>query len=335
MTQILNDTTVPLLAVDKKGLSFSLCPDSLNSSNDMWYIIKHESCVNGCELKEGDLLKLGRVLLKVNKINYGSFDNLELKIENLLCDDIPRKETLADLELENSKNPEVDKDCACKICCCDDSEPNNPLISPCKCTGSMRLIHVECLRRWLKSKISSRSSGTVTSYFWSDFSCELCKSALPNSVRHNGRSLDLISINYPSTPYMVLEDIRPDGNECQILHLVDLGPGMAANLGRGHDCDIRLSDISVSRNHARLRFTRGKFYIQDNKSKFGTLLNAKGRINLELRQSAAVQVNRTMIKVTVKKPCGFKSICCCGKKEATTPLQHFATTKEFGPEHYK
>ena len=274
-------------------------------------------------------------MLKVNKISYGQGQNNELKIESLVCEDSPSKETITKLDLENAENAESDKDCACKICCCEDSEPNNPLISPCKCIGSMRLIHLECLRRWLKSKISSRSSGVVTSYFWSDFSCELCKSLLPNSVKHNEKNLDLITINYPTTPYMVLEDIRPDGNEFQILHVVDLSPGMTANVGRGHNCDIRLSDISVSRNHAKVRFIRGKFYIQDTKSKFGTLLNVKGKLDLELGQSVALQVNRTMIKLTVKTPCSFKALCCFTKKDIVTPLHHFSSTKDFGPESSK
>jgi hypothetical protein len=40
----------------------------------------------------------------------------------------------------------------CRICLCDEkpgTEDNqNPMISPCKCTGTMRYIHLECLREW-------------------------------------------------------------------------------------------------------------------------------------------------------------------------------------------
>jgi pSer/pThr/pTyr-binding forkhead associated (FHA) protein len=43
-------------------------------------------------------------------------------------------------------------------------------------------------------------------------------------------------------------------------------------LGRGHDCEIRITDISVSRNHAIIKFQNGGFYVFDNKSKFGTLV---------------------------------------------------------------
>lgn len=44
-------------------------------------------------------------------------------------------------------------------------------------------------------------------------------------------------------------------------------------VGRGHDADIRVTDISVSRFHARInRDENGHFYVEDNKSKFGTLI---------------------------------------------------------------
>jgi hypothetical protein len=29
----------------------------------------------------------------------------------------------------------------CRICLCDDNEEDNPLFAPCKCSGSMKLIH--------------------------------------------------------------------------------------------------------------------------------------------------------------------------------------------------
>lgn len=49
-------------------------------------------------------------------------------------------------------------------------------------------------------------------------------------------------------------------------------PETGIKLGRGHDCEIRITDISVSRNHALIKFNGTGFYIFDNKSKFGTLV---------------------------------------------------------------
>lgn len=44
-------------------------------------------------------------------------------------------------------------------------------------------------------------------------------------------------------------------------------------IGRGSECQVRLSDRSVSRQHARIRYANGRWYIQDLKSAGGTYLN--------------------------------------------------------------
>jgi len=46
-----------------------------------------------------------------------------------------------------------------------------------------------------------------------------------------------------------------------------------AVIGRGKDCDIRLTDLSVSERHARISFNSGKFRIEDMGSSNGTRVN--------------------------------------------------------------
>lgn len=51
--------------------------------------------------------------------------------------------------------------------------------------------------------------------------------------------------------------------------------------GRGADCDIRITDISVSRTHAIIRLEKDGFYIEDNMSKFGTLIWLKDSVVID------------------------------------------------------
>lgn len=44
-------------------------------------------------------------------------------------------------------------------------------------------------------------------------------------------------------------------------------------MGRGHACDMRINDISVSRVHSIIQFQDNQFRIFDNDSKFGTLIH--------------------------------------------------------------
>lgn len=59
--------------------------------------------------------------------------------------------------------------------------------------------------------------------------------------------------------------------------------------GRGHDSDVRVSDISVSRCHAFLKYNADSgFNLEDNFSKFGTLVLKRGSIELDLNESKVV-----------------------------------------------
>jgi len=74
--------------------------------------------------------------------------------------------------------------------------------------------------------------------------------------------------------------------------------------GRGHNCDLKLTDISVSRVHALLVVSKGKVYLKDNKSKFGTLILNKNPIilNADNNSSQWFQCGRTYLKFSLKKP---------------------------------
>ena len=58
---------------------------------------------------------------------------------------------------ESEKNSEINKKKnkkICRICYMEEMDKKiNPLIKPCKCSGSMKYIHYECLLHWLKTKV--------------------------------------------------------------------------------------------------------------------------------------------------------------------------------------
>jgi hypothetical protein len=177
------------------------------------------------------------------------------------------------LEL-NSGNYEVGPTLfgCCKVCLCEES-PDDPLISPCICRGSCEFIHVSCLCNWINSKVKKELSDIVVSYNFSKFECEICKAPFPKTVTMKGRVIDMITVEKPQKPYVVLESVnaKEDRKE-RNLHVIFANEGHSLKVGRGHQCEMRINDISVSRVHAEMRFERNKFYIRDLSSKFGTLV---------------------------------------------------------------
>jgi E3 ubiquitin-protein ligase DOA10 len=55
-------------------------------------------------------------------------------------DNIPEK-----LEVFESVNLDATEGNNCRFCWCDGTTKENPLVTPCKCIGSVKFIHIECL----------------------------------------------------------------------------------------------------------------------------------------------------------------------------------------------
>lgn len=73
-------------------------------------------------------------------------------------------------------------------------------------------------------------------------------------------------------------------------------------IGRGVDTDLRINDISVSRIHAFIKLENGVFYLEDNQSKFGTLVLINKPIPLnKLNNNLELQSGRTLLKFNIKK----------------------------------
>lgn len=84
--------------------------------------------------------------------------------------------------------------------------------------------------------------------------------------------------------------------------------------GRGHDCDLKINDISVSRIHAAIKINKGKAYILDNSSKFGTLVLKKSdTVFDENLNNISLQNGRTIMKFTIKRP-WFTYVPCLGTR---------------------
>ena len=63
----------------------------------------------------------------------------------------------------------------------------------------------------------------------------------------------------------------PSGKNIKLIKTRDEYP---ISLGRSEECDVRINDSSISYKHASLRYeqTIQEFVLQDDFSKFGTLL---------------------------------------------------------------
>lgn len=276
---------------------FSVRPGTVGEK--LWLIVKEANRHRGVRLVEGDIVKLGRVLYRVKQLGTEggmkpTFPSLSLAVPVEICDQKQAGEA----------------NLVCRICLGDTQTEENPMISPCKCSGTMKFIHIDCLQEWLKSRLNCHESGAAVSYFWQTLDCELCKEDFPTTIQINGETRDLVEVHKPNSAFLVLEDLRRE-NSSRGLHVVSMNEGQTFCLGRGHNCDIRITDISVSRLHAIVRLTQGGFFIEDCNSKFGTLVQVKQAVTLAVGVPVALQVNRTTVVLRVKQPWRLLQCCRC------------------------
>eukprot|EP01054_Gregarina_sp_Poly1_P002139 Gregarina_sp_Poly_1__2138@NODE_1567_length_3829_cov_208_686603_g1034_i0_p1_GENE_NODE_1567_length_3829_cov_208_686603_g1034_i0NODE_1567_length_3829_cov_208_686603_g1034_i0_p1_ORF_typecomplete_len480_score53_11RINGv/PF12906_7/9_3e16DUF587/PF04532_12/0_039FANCL_C/PF11793_8/0_1FANCL_C/PF11793_8/2_7e03zfRING_2/PF13639_6/1e04zfRING_2/PF13639_6/0_83zfRING_2/PF13639_6/3_4e03_NODE_1567_length_3829_cov_208_686603_g1034_i022773716 len=72
----------------------------------------------------------------------------------------------------------------CRICLCEEEDAKeDPLVSPCKCKGSMKWIHLKCLRTWMEGRLNIKTDEVgPTCFFWRPLECELCQESYPTYV---------------------------------------------------------------------------------------------------------------------------------------------------------
>lgn len=274
----------PLCHILQEKNEFVLAPFE---NEPLWLVVRSMKSQYGlgCILNEGDIIKLGRVSFKITSLKA-----LEENESN------PNTQELETTELNIPNEREQG---ACKICLLDESCTTNPLISPCNCSGSMKYIHLICLQTWLSSRMVIRNTENCVTYSWKSMECEICQSSYPFSFYSKGKNSDLFKVQRPDAPFLVLEAVASDRNNNKGIYIISINNRNSVKLGRGHDSDVRISDISVSRFHAVIKLKDGNFILEDNNSKFGTLINSNQKIHLS-GYNFVVQAGRTVISMSAK-----------------------------------
>ena len=221
--------------------------------------------------------------------------------------------------IKTKKKLEEKKENFCRICYGEEDDNDNPLIQPCICHGSMKYIHFNCLKHWLKTNtyILTEENESSKSFIYRLPQCELCKAKLPNTIIHKGKTYHIFDYGKEFKSYILLECLTEDKQKNKYLHIVSLDHNNELiNIGRAHDCSLVISDASISRNHCALRIKNKKIFLEDCSSKFGTLVliqNEKLRLIEQL--TLYMQIGRSFIRCLVKVPFSFFS--CCTVSEAT------------------
>lgn len=268
-----------LITVDREGNSFRV--SGKTQEEDLWLAVKY---MKEQVLAKDLVVKLGRVRYRVREV-VGSEDPQESGSDTASSED----------EVDIIDVPGEHDETYCRICYDRESDDDNPLLSFCKCDGSVKYTHLLCMKQWLRSKVGVRPTESCTTYSWKSLECEICKMELPLSMRTRGQLFNLFDFEKPQCPYVILEAFCSERSTAKYVHVISSASKSFIRLGRGHDSDVRINDISVSRCHAVIKYEEGVFRLEDNSSKFGTLVRVTGP--LQVTEKIVLQTGRSLLLV--------------------------------------
>jgi len=279
-----------------------------------------------------DLFTKRRIFPLLPRINSSNELFVLKKISK--CKKTKSSQDLGDIILKQTIKFQKNKP-ACRICYGEENTEDNPLMCPCVCKGSMRYIHYLCLKNWLNSKIeeemsedSSEKNPDCISYNRKDISCELCKEKFPDYIIHNGVYYNIFLYKPKFEEFIVFESMKSSIVKNKYIHVVSLDNRDFISIGRATESDLSLAELSVSRNHCLIHKEHGKVFLEDNTSKFGTLVLIQNK-NMIVNDfmTLKIQVNKTFAKFKLEIPFSFKW-SCCGRSDTVERMDYQAQNKK-------
>ena len=310
--------------------------------------------MNRYKINPGEIIKIGRIIMRIRDIifankkgnqslndSYGTNYNIKetqtMKTEGVYNltnkdkNDLKNNNEKNDLKttekvIIKKKNKKSQKEIftklekknkLCRICYMEEEfDDDNPLVQPCICSGSMKYIHLSCLKQWIgtRSCIKIENTEDCSIFLIKPVECELCKTKYPDYIKHEGILYPLLDFSMEFENYLTLESLTLDKQRNKFIYVISLENNKKIKIGRGHESNVLLSDISVSRVHCYMVVENKKVFLEDNFSKFGTLILVQtSSIKISDNLPLYIQIGRTYLQIKVKK--AFKLFSCCEAEE--------------------
>mmetsp|Transcript_7651 Transcript_7651/g.21769 ORF Transcript_7651/g.21769 Transcript_7651/m.21769 type:complete len:605 (-) Transcript_7651:78-1892(-) len=277
-------------------------------------------------LQVGDFLRVGSVGVVVIETHDGVENRVlsEEKIQKIMKDTTNSNGGFLDLQETDGENSDDSLDEAaanaskrsealagdspvCYMCFDEEDTETNPLITPCKCSGDTKYVHVECLRKWHTAEADNQ----ICFLSSVDATCSVCKSTFKSDFKlKDGRQVKLFksSLEPPYVSLLVatkhemaqrLFNTRFQLSFSTLLKPDGRNGARPLLLGRSSGSDMVLDYRTVSARHAAIRFKNGEFIFTDAGSSNGSYLYLRRPLELSPSQSVQFRLGRSMISMKV------------------------------------
>ncbi|RHY32268.1 hypothetical protein DYB32_002914 [Aphanomyces invadans] len=345
----IEDPRAPCLAIDYSNDTYKMMPsiERFSAHTGVCQILGTKLIRGGKhQVAVGDILRFGSVGLLVTEIDTGRTGSSDASLspadithltQRLVCLD----DTQGDVDSgddtdeangndgsqcdDPSQRLSVTRNSTVNVCyvCYDESEDDNPLVAPCKCSGDTKYIHVNCLKRWHTNGDKNEICAVLDE---SDArTCSICKAAYPARIKipstNNYVSLLPDRLDAPSIMLQVVtkhtSSTLNTSTRYQLSYKTLLNTETARPLmiGRSSQCDLVLKYRTVSTIHAELHYHKGEWFVKDAGSSNGTLRYIYRPLTLPGNQMLHVKFGRTVLSIKPTKKLRLPSLFGIGKND--------------------
>ena len=253
--------------------------------------------------KLNDIIRFGRVQFIVRSMKDKSTENKKDESDN-------NKSIFLPNDNSNLKKNLGNKILVCEFCDKKETDNiNNPIIKVCPCK-KCPLLHLNCFKNDYikKDKMfyysnKDYNSGTLKIVSLINYLCPYWNEPYNPIIKINSKFYNTLPYSFDKNNYhIILESINfvKDGVYC-IMIIIFTFPNKKEEffLGRGHEASFKISDISISRVHAKIYLKEDNVVIDDLGSKFGTLLLVRKNIDVNemIEKKMKIQIGRNVVWV--------------------------------------
>ena len=253
-----------------------------------------------------DIIRFGRVQFIIRSMKDKSTLNNNKEIiednDNNKCIYLPNDNS----NLKSANNKTI----VCELCDKKENDSiNNPIIKICQCK-ECPLLHLNCFKNVYikKEKIFNYNekeymSGKLKIINFINFLCPICNEPYNPIIKKGNNFYNILPYSFDKEVFhIVLESINfvRDGIYCVMIIIFTFHNKKEEYfLGRGHEATFKISDISISRVHAKFYLKDENIIIDDLGSKFGTLLLVRNSIDVTemIEKKIKIQIGRSVFWV--------------------------------------
>ena len=170
------------------------------------------------------------------------------------------------------------------------------------------------MKKYLNPKIkkTENSKNNIKTYSYSKLNCDTCSK--PYQLRFRipelYKTYELIDLP-KEKDYIFLESLDniKSNNNNKIFHIVQLNDKGEVHIGRNKCNDIIDDDLSVSREHALIKYNKynKSLFLENKNGKFGTLVLVRGNIKIR-EEKTYFQILNTHISMELTNKKNFDKI---------------------------